>query len=88
MSLWYLSFVDDHFLGACVVEAPSMPDACRKAWALNINPGGQVLGVPVPENKEGIFPQNVLMNRATLAEYDSVLSIREADEQGLNWSGS
>lgn len=47
---WYLSFVKDGaFAGGCVVEAVDMGEAVKRAWTLKINPGGEVMGIPVPE---------------------------------------
>ena len=55
---WWLSFVDpglavgSQFLGACIVRAYGMGDACRVAHLLGINPGGAVHGLPAPEGLE------------------------------------
>lgn len=43
--------VGQQFLGVCIVEAPGLMHATQKAWALGINPGGeikalQISGVP------------------------------------------
>ena len=49
--LWWLSFCDgslpkgSQFLGACIVPAANMADACREAWRRGCNPGGEVCGV-------------------------------------------
>lgn len=54
---WYLSFADrDRFLGACFVETPmqdvdmGMMAAIVRAHALQINPGGEVMGTPIPHD--------------------------------------
>ena len=51
MSLWWLSFCGDgepgkQFLGACIIEAETFPEAIQAAWAAKLNPGGEVLGSP------------------------------------------
>ncbi len=47
--LWWLSFSDDEFLGAAIVEGVNFMTAVMKTHALGINPGGQVLGQPLPK---------------------------------------
>lgn len=55
--IWWLSFVDPDdpdengdgaFVGVCMVEADSMPEAVAIAWAKECNPGGDVMGMPFP----------------------------------------
>lgn len=46
---WYLSFCDGEFLGAAIVLASGMAHAVARCHQLGINPGGQVLGLPLPE---------------------------------------
>ncbi len=49
---WYLSFADDTaFRGGVVVRGTDVESATKEAHRLKINPGGQVLGVPIPEGK-------------------------------------
>lgn len=51
--LWWLSFADPHkpkgeqFLGVAIVQAASMKLAVSRTWELQINPGGEVIGVPI-----------------------------------------
>jgi len=46
--LWWLSFCDtgspqgDQFLGAVIVQAPTLPAAVTRSHVLGVNPGGQV----------------------------------------------
>jgi hypothetical protein len=62
MTIWYLSFATtERFLGAAVIEAHEMLDAVAEAHRLGINPGGEVLGVPVPEEHEA--EARTVMNR-------------------------
>ncbi len=50
---WWLSFCDsdrptgEQFLGACVVDGGTMPDAVRNAHHLGCNPGGEVMGIAI-----------------------------------------
>lgn len=50
---WWLSFCDparaqgDQFLGACIVEGRTIPDAVRQAWRVGSNPGGEVMATAV-----------------------------------------
>ena len=51
---WWLSFADgdrpknEQFLGVAIVQARSLHEAIKAAWALGCNPGGQVMGADVP----------------------------------------
>jgi hypothetical protein len=46
---WYLSFADDEgFLGVCWVKARGLIEATQIAYRLKINPGGEVLAIPLP----------------------------------------
>jgi hypothetical protein len=79
-ALWWLSFVDPDksappdeqvpggggFLGVCIVEAEDPMDAVRRAWALGINPGGQVQIVgPGPQDA---YPPEALHRLLTAEE--------------------
>ena len=46
----YISFADKVFHGAVIIMAHGIADAVSKCHRLNINPGGQVLCVPMPED--------------------------------------
>jgi hypothetical protein len=48
---YYLSFAGATFHGAAVVKANGAASALLRANSLGINPGGEVLCVPIPENK-------------------------------------
>ncbi len=51
IGLWYLSFAgDDGFHGGIFVNAVDLIDAVAQTNRLGINPGGEVLGFPVPHN--------------------------------------
>jgi hypothetical protein len=66
MRWWYLSFADDVFLGAAVVEARGMTGAVMRAHALGINPGGQVAFCEVPPGCEDNLPHDRLLSKAEL----------------------
>jgi hypothetical protein len=57
MTQIYMSFCDpklpqgSQFLGALVLEANNVEEGAMKAHALGLNPGGEVLGVIIPEDK-------------------------------------
>jgi hypothetical protein len=57
--MWfYISFADSsrpkgtQFMGAVIVRGADIEEAAREAWRLGINPGGEALGVPLPEGQE------------------------------------
>ena len=80
----YLSFADDTFRGAVVVKAHGITDALFKVNALDINPHGEVLCVPIPEDKS---PDSKFLNRLLTKEEITEMwgepckSIREWDEE-------
>lgn len=48
-SLWWLSFADKKFLGACIVRADSRSNAVKRSIELGCNPSsGQVAGSRIP----------------------------------------
>ena len=54
----YVSFAADGvFRGAVVIKAHGITDAASKCWTLNINPGGQVLCVPMPDSTIAQVPE-------------------------------
>jgi hypothetical protein len=69
-ALWWMSFCDpdkpkgQQFLGVCIVGAPGFMHAHQKAWALGINPGGEIQAVQV----EGVPTEYLdkLLSRAEL----------------------
>jgi hypothetical protein len=51
-SFWYLSYASPTaFLGGVIVRAFGFVHACQRARDLNINPGGEIRGVPIPTSK-------------------------------------
>lgn len=53
---YWLSFCDDTlptgetFVGGCIVRANSIAVAIQEAWRLRCNPGGEVMGYPIPQD--------------------------------------
>ena len=37
------------FLGAAIVRGDNVAEGAQEAWRLGINPGGEVLGIPLPQ---------------------------------------
>ena len=77
---WWLSFADDsrpagqRFLGACLVQAVDIVDACKQAHRHGINPGGQVLGHAVAARK--VIPDGWterLLSRQECEELDRIM---------------
>jgi len=82
-NIWWLSFVDDSdpskerapHLGCCLVEAKGMLEAVKEAHRLEINPGGQVRGIEMPDSEEARAEVESLgMNR--------LISPKELHERG------
>lgn len=49
-NIWWLSFVDEgKHLGCTIVEAEGMVKACKAAHRLGVNPGGEVMGIEMPD---------------------------------------
>ena len=65
--LWWLSFADETgFLGLVLTHGADLVEATQRAWDLEINPGGEVLGFPLlPEQEPGAEYHDKLLDRAT-----------------------
>lgn len=65
----YLSFAtDEGFRGGVIVRGEDVVEATKEAWRLGCNPGGEVLGAPVPDD---LMPPEKYCNRLlTKAEID------------------
>jgi hypothetical protein len=51
-SWWYLSYAGSWgFRGGAIIEARGFTSACQAAAILDISPGGEVRGFPVPPDK-------------------------------------
>ena len=77
---WWLSFCDatrpkgTQLLGVVVTEAETMAGAIQRAWALEVNPGGEVLSTPVSEE---MIP---LLRQVGAGYIDRLLTRHEAEE--------
>ena len=63
---WWLSFADEEFLGACLVQGDSFILAVGESLRIGINPGGQVVGIgPISEEeaRDGGTPLNTLLRK-------------------------
>lgn len=73
----WLSFADGalpegtQFLGVVIVRAPNFIMAVQLAHLMKINPGGEVKGLPIPNDMK-IHPTwvNVLLTRAECERFD------------------
>ena len=83
MALFWLSFVDPDlpegsaFLGVSIVDAPDLEAAIEKAWALGINPGGQVLSQKLSE--EPSVPSQYIDRLMQKPEVDELQAIQRAE---------
>lgn len=73
--LWWLSFADEQFLGAAIVEAAGFPEALGVVNRLGINPGGDVRGFQLPSDAPGVADE--WMNRLLTLE-----DLRNLDRAG------
>lgn len=77
--IWWLSFINptkqrgSQFLGVVILDADSLGHAIQRAWQLKINPGGECMGIELPEEA-----------RAEHAPYmDRLLTEEEAMQIGM-----
>lgn len=70
---WWLSFADpekprgERNLGVCIVQGLDIGEAAKNAHAKGCNPGGEIMGVRIAEDKLDLFPEqyrNRLMSGA------------------------
>lgn len=82
---FYLSFAEEEFHGACIVEANDIVTAVKVAHALEINPGGQVRGHQIPE--DAIYDpkyRNRLLSKKDLQDmlpHEEIMTERERTER-------
>jgi hypothetical protein len=75
---WYLGFVKDgEFTHGCVVQAWTLEKAIQRSWKLRINPGGDVVGLPLSFEHENDVPHNQLLTMAELGQYGEVCSYKQ-----------
>jgi hypothetical protein len=84
----WVSFADEVFRGAVVIQAHGVTDAATKCHALNINPGGQVMALPMPPEILAQVPEsyrNRLLTKAEVKElWPDAKSLREYEEEEAN----
>jgi len=68
----YLSFADEKFNGAVIIEANGLAHAITHCHSLGINPGGEVMGVDMPDEIIAQVPENM---RTKLLSKEDVQSI-------------
>ena len=95
----YLSFADDDgFIGCCVVRGSDTGECVTRAWALDINPGGQVLCYTLPPDELAKVPAScrevLFRGKAGAAAFfaqsgwGEAKSIREREaETGMTFGG-
>jgi hypothetical protein len=81
----YASFADEEkgFLGAAIVQAHGIVDASLATHRMKINPGGQMMCVPIPEEN---LPSEKYRNRLLTCEqvqefWPDARKIKEFDEE-------
>ena len=81
----YVSFAAETFNGAVVIKAHGIGDAVSKCHRLNINPGGQVLAVMMPDEIVAQVPEthrNRLLSREDVQSiWADAKTIREHEEE-------
>lgn len=68
----YLSFADEKFRGVVVIKAHGLVDAISRTHALGINPGGQVMGVDMPDEIVAQVPEDCRTRLLTKAEVQRI----------------
>ena len=81
----YVSFADEVFHGVVIIKAHGVGDAVSKCHRLNINPGGQVRAVPMPEEIIAQVPEshrNRLLSKEDVQSiWPDAKSLREHEEE-------
>jgi hypothetical protein len=81
----YVSFADKVFHGVVIIMAHGITDAISKCHRLSINPGGQVMCVPMPDEIIAQVPEADrarLLSKADVQRiWPDAKSIREHEEE-------
>jgi uncharacterized membrane protein YgcG len=83
--LWWLSFASVRFLGVVIVRADSLASAIAKTHALRINPGGDVLGIPMATDEaRRVRPEDIgrLLTKKETERYSGGKTVREREKEG------
>lgn len=86
MRWFYLSFAgDEGFRGACIIEARGILGAVSRCNVLGINPGGEVMAIPVPEDQVKDIPEgatDVLLSKDRLYQiFGDMKTLKELQEE-------
>lgn len=77
VSWWWLSFASEtDCLGVVIIQAPTFLLAAATAGLWRINPGGECVGFPVPEDLDKLIPathRNRLLTKAEAQELDALV---------------
>lgn len=77
----YLSFCDElrpkgsQFLGGAIVPGDDLISAVKMAHVLGCNPGGEVVGHPIPEDIDARIPDEYRARLLTRAEIDTLATL-------------
>ena len=90
MTLWWLSFADDEkpegtqFLGVVIAEEDDFIGAVQECHARSCNPGGQVVGWEIANQKEVEgWPRWTLLSRKELEDKGALVkSLNEWEAEG------
>lgn len=86
----YVSFADKVFHGVVIIKAHGITDAVRLCHALNINPGGQVMCVPMPDEIIAQVPEKYrtrLLSKEDVQQiWPDAKTIREHEAQAARES--
>jgi hypothetical protein len=79
---FWISFAEDGFRGAIIIHSEDFSTAIVESHAMGINPGGQVMAIPIDPVVSSLIPErwkNRLLSKAECVEFDKELTaIREA----------
>lgn len=80
---YYLSFAGEKFNGGCIVRARGLLSAVSECNRLKINPHGEVVGAPIPdEHLPAEKYRNRLLTKEDIQEFwPDAKSAREWDEE-------
>lgn len=71
-SWWYLSFADEVFRGVVIIMAHGITDAVMRCSAAQINPGGQIMAVPLSKEVLAQVPEAYRMRLLTMQDVQDI----------------
>lgn len=81
---WWISFADETFRGAVIVQANDFVEAIMRAHLAGINPGGEAQGMLIPAETAAKIPEhwkNRLLSREECQSFDA--EMKKAPPSGL-----